>query len=87
MEKNILSITAIVVVVVFILLLIKLLKRIEAESPGRVWQESFKALAEELNASVKKNIMTGRLPERCFKMIIVGSPLKSFLLNSLPGIS
>ncbi|MFC2145969.1 hypothetical protein ACFLRT_01260, partial [Acidobacteriota bacterium] len=52
---------------VLILLLIKLLKRIAAESPGYVWQESFKALAEELNASVKKNIMTGTFEGFSFK--------------------
>jgi hypothetical protein len=59
MEKNILPIAAVVVFVVCIFLLIKILKRLMKESPANQWKESFNALAGELNASVKKDIMTG----------------------------
>jgi hypothetical protein len=67
MGKNILPIAMVVIIVVLILVAIKLLKRIAAESPAKPWQESFKALAEELNASVKKNIMTGAFQGLSFK--------------------
>jgi hypothetical protein len=59
MEKNILPIVMGVVFVVLILLLIKILKRLIKESPGNQWKESFNALAEELNASIKGTKMTG----------------------------
>ena len=67
MDEGTLDILIIVVIVVLILVLIKLLKKIAAESPAKPWQASFKALAEELNASVKKNIMTGTFEGFSFK--------------------
>ena len=59
MEKGTLDILIIVAFVVLLLLSIILFKRLMKQSPANEWHASFKALAGELNASVKKNIMTG----------------------------
>lgn len=67
MDEGTLDILIIVVFVVLLLLSIILFKRLMKQSPANEWHASFKALAEELNASVKKNIMTGTFEGLSFK--------------------
>ena len=67
MDEGTLDILFIVVFVVLLLLSIILLKRLMKQSPANEWHASFKALAEELNASVKKHIMTGTFEGFSFK--------------------